>query len=158
LNVIDKMAKAISIKPLPARHQLPLAFPHNTPAGTEYWKYGPTADDPPPHWYQIPVSDDDGDHIIVITLTDGGIGDDDLTANGVIVDDGGPSLPMSKKGDLNRDCTLTPTNAVIAVEIAVGSRPCDAETLAAADVSGDGVVTSLDALMILQAAAGAISL
>lgn len=40
-------------------------------------------------------------------------------------------------GDLNRDGTLT---------------PADAATLAAADVSGDGQVTTLDALMILQAA------
>ncbi|RJS69466.1 hypothetical protein CW696_07045, partial [ANME-2 cluster archaeon] len=42
--------------------------------------------------------------------------------------------------------------------IAAGSRPCDAVMLAAADVSGDGQVTSLDALMILQAAAGKIEL
>ncbi|RZN34424.1 MAG: hypothetical protein EF813_09985 [Methanosarcinales archaeon] len=41
---------------------------------------------------------------------------------------------------------------------ASGSASCDAATLAAADVSGDGQVTSLDALMILQAAAGAIEL
>ena len=38
--------------------------------------------------------------------------------------------------------------------IAVGSRPFDD----AADVSGDGRVTSLDALMIIQAAAGRIEL
>jgi len=37
---------------------------------------------------------------------------------------------------------------VIALRIAVGSREYDP----AADVSGDGRVTSLDALMILQAA------
>ena len=37
-----------------------------------------------------------------------GIVDNDLTANGVIVDDGGPSLPMSKKGDLNGDVTSPP--------------------------------------------------
>jgi nitrous oxidase accessory protein NosD len=92
---------------------------------------------------------DDGDRIIVITLTDGGIGDDDLTENGVIVDDGGPSLP--KKGDLNRDGILTSADAAIALEIAAGSRPRNAAMLAAADVSGDGCVTSLDALMILQA-------
>jgi len=71
-----------------------LAFPDNVPTGTEYWKYGPTPDDITPHWYQIPVSDDDGDRIIVVTLTDGGIGDDDLTANSMIIDDGGPSLPL----------------------------------------------------------------
>ncbi len=39
--------------------------------------------------------------------------------------------------------------AVIALRIAVGSREYDP----ASDVSGDGRVTSLDALMILQAAA-----
>jgi len=58
------------------------------PAGTEYT----------PHWYQLPISDDDGDRIIAIVLTDRGIGDDDLIANGAIVDNGGPSLPMTKKG------------------------------------------------------------
>jgi len=31
--------------------------------------------------------------------------------------------------------------------------PCDAATLATADMNGDGRVTSLDALMILQVAA-----
>jgi parallel beta-helix repeat protein len=49
---------------------------------------------------------------------------------------------------------FTTTDAVIALQIAVGSRPFDD----AADVSGEGSVTSLDALMILQAAAGAIEL
>ncbi len=132
---------------------IPLAFPENVPTGTEYWKYGPTTDDPTPHWYQIPVSDDDGDRIIAITLTDGGIGDDDLAVNGVIVDDGGPSLPMSKKGDLNHDGNVTPADAAIALRIAASGAHDDA-----ADVSGDGCVTSLDALMILQAAAGRIEL
>jgi len=60
-------------------------------------KCGPTSYDACPHWYQIPISDDGGDRIIAITLTDRGIGDDG-TVNSVIVDDGGPSLPMTKKG------------------------------------------------------------
>ena len=38
-----------------------------------------------------------------MTLTDRGIGDDDPTANDAIVDDGGPSLPMTKKGDSGGD-------------------------------------------------------
>jgi hypothetical protein len=46
--------------------------------------------------------------------------------------------------------TFTTTDAVIALQIAVGSRPTDPRW----DVSGDGSVTSLDALMILQAAVG----
>ena len=55
-------------------------------------------------------------------------------------------------GDLNRDGEVTAADAVIALEIAAGSRPNDP----AADVSGDGQVTSLDAMMILQVAAGTI--
>ncbi|KAF5411285.1 MAG: hypothetical protein C5S47_04370 [Candidatus Methanogasteraceae archaeon] len=61
-------------------------------------------------------------------------------------------------GDLNDDDQITPADAAIALEITVGSHPCDATTLTIADVSGDGKVTSLDALMILQAAAGGVSL
>ena len=49
---------------------------------------------------------------------------------------------------------FTTADAAIALQIAVGSRPCDTATLDAADVSGDKRVTSLDALIILQAAAG----
>ncbi len=53
----------------------------------------------------------------------------------------------------------TPADAAIALAIAAGgSASCDPATLAAADVSGDNRVTSLDALMILQAAADAIEL
>ena len=58
-----------------------------------------------------------------------------------------------QKGDLNHDGILTVADAAIALRLAVGgSAPCDPATLAAADVSGDGRVTSLDALMILQTA------
>ena len=46
------------------------------------------------------------------------------------------------------------TDAVIALQIAAGSREYDSRW----DVCGDGKVTALDALMILQAAAGAINL
>ena len=56
-------------------------------------------------------------------------------------------------------CPLTPkppafttADAVIALQIAVGSRPPDLRC----DASGDGSVTSLDALMIMQAAVGRI--
>ena len=64
-----------------------------------------------------------------------------------------------QKGDLNGDNRITPADAAIALEIAVGgSASCDPATFAAADVSGDDMVTSLDALMILQAAAGGIAL
>ena len=56
------------------------------------------------------------------------------------------------KGDLNSNGILA--DAAIALEIAVGSRSFDD----AANASGDGRVTSLDALMILQAVTDAINL
>ena len=40
----------------------------------------------------------------------------------------------------------------------ISAHLCSAVMLAAADMNSDGMVTSLDALMILQAAAGAIEL
>jgi len=58
-----------------------------------------------------------------------------------------------QKGDLNGDHLLTPADAAIALRLAATSTHDDA-----ADVSRDGRVTSLDALMILQAAAGGVTL
>ena len=56
-------------------------------------------------------------------------------------------------GDLNGDNRITPADAAIALRLtSTGAHN------PAADVSGDGCVTSLDALMILQAAAGNIEL
>jgi hypothetical protein len=61
--------------------------------------------------------------------------------------------PPPVTGDLNGDDAITPADAVIALEIVVsGDYNNDA------DVNDDGVVNSLDALMILQAALGAITL
>ena len=57
-------------------------------------------------------------------------------------------------GDLNGDGNVTVVDTVIALEIAAGSRPFDAT----ADVSSNGIVTSLDVLMILQAATGQIEI
>ena len=50
------------------------------------------------------------------------------------------------KGDLNGDDLLTPADALIALQMAVGSR----ESNPVGDMNSDGSVTSLDALMILQ--------
>ncbi len=62
-------------------------------------------------------------------------------------------VEIKSRGDVNQDGVITPTDALIATQMAVRG-----EWDPFADVSGDGQVTSLDALMILQAAAGAISL
>ena len=57
-------------------------------------------------------------------------------------------VAITERGDLNHDGTITPADAVIALQIAVRGG-----WLEAADMNCDGVVTSLDALMILQAVA-----
>src|SRR5256885_16189604 len=65
-------------------------MPQALPAGAQYWKYGPTAANPAPHWYAF----NDGFKVIsantyTLEVQDGGLGDDDLQANGVVVDPGG---------------------------------------------------------------------
>jgi hypothetical protein len=77
---------------------LTITLPSPVPTAASYWKYGPTPGDATPHWYQIPMGDNDGDNVITITLTDGGWGDDDLTADGTIIDQGGPGWPGPSGG------------------------------------------------------------
>ncbi|MEA1869385.1 MAG: dockerin type I domain-containing protein [Euryarchaeota archaeon] len=60
---------------------------------------------------------------------------------------------MSLRCDPNRDNYITPADATIALAFADrGSTSCDSQRFIVADVSGDGQVTSLDALIILQMA------
>ncbi|RCV64998.1 protein of unknown function DUF11 [Methanophagales archaeon] len=66
-----------------------ITLPDNVPVGTQYWKYQASEGG----WIRIPMGSDDGDNEITITLVDGGWGDDDDIANGVIVDQGGPGVP-----------------------------------------------------------------
>jgi hypothetical protein len=71
---------------------LTIILPSSIPDDAQYWKYGPTPGDPTYHWYQIPWTRISS-NVIAITLTDGGWGDDDLIANGTIIDQGGPGWP-----------------------------------------------------------------
>jgi len=61
---------------------------------TTYYKYGPTPDDPSDHWYEFLYDGQTGAVIdgntITLYFVDGERGDDDLEANGTIVDQGGP--------------------------------------------------------------------
>ena len=56
---------------------------------TAFWKYGSTSADPAPHWYEFPATID-GD-TITFSVTDGGLGDDDLIPDGTIIDPAGPA-------------------------------------------------------------------
>ncbi len=68
---------------------LTMTFPSNIPPGTTYWKY---QSGHIPTWYSITPDSINGNEL-KLTLTDGGIGDSDNTANGIISDPGAPSLP-----------------------------------------------------------------
>ncbi len=51
------------------------------------------------------------------------------------------------RGDANHDSELSAVDVVLSLQMAVGSSEADL----VADMNGDGQVTSVDALMILQA-------
>jgi hypothetical protein len=69
------------------------------PAGAApntYYKYGATPGNTTPHWYEFLYDGQTGAQIAgnVVTLyfVDAQRGDDDLTANGIVTDQGGPGL------------------------------------------------------------------
>jgi large repetitive protein len=68
-----------------------ITYPQQLPPNlTQYWKYGPTPGNTTPHWYVLPATISGA--TATFTITDGGLGDDDLQANGTIVDQGGPGV------------------------------------------------------------------
>ena len=62
----------------------------------QYWKYGPEPGNAAPHWYVLPATLTGA--TVVFNITDGLRGDDDLTVNGIIVDQGGPGVPLAPAG------------------------------------------------------------
>ncbi|MBW1804005.1 MAG: hypothetical protein JRJ85_25140 [Deltaproteobacteria bacterium] len=74
------------------------AILHSGPTCSSYYRYGPTPDNATDHWYRFfyngrtgaRFSYEGGQTLVTLYFKDGGRGDDDLTANGVIVDVGGP--------------------------------------------------------------------
>lgn len=77
LNPSGSSATIVMILPAPA------------PTGVQYWKCQNGA------WINVTslLGDNDGDIVLTLTLTDGGLGDADGQANGTIVDPGGVAIP-----------------------------------------------------------------
>ena len=67
-----------------------ITLPYNIPRNTQYWKCQNG------QWVNVTslLGDNDGDNVLTLTLTDGGLGDADGVANGTIVDPGGPGLAV----------------------------------------------------------------
>jgi hypothetical protein len=67
-----------------------ITLPTTLQPGAQYWKYESGAG-----WVDMTshMGGNNGGSTITLTLTDGGAGDQDGVANGVIADDGGPGIP-----------------------------------------------------------------
>jgi len=92
-----------------------ITLPAPVPVGTLWWKYHNG------QWYSLPNLDDDGDNIMVIQLTDGGSGDLDGVADGIISDPGGPGNPMTvgwETSPISKSAVLAPWIALLAAIIA----------------------------------------
>jgi parallel beta-helix repeat protein len=70
-----------------------ITFPAPVPIGSQYWKCQGGI------WYPISMGSNDGDKVVTIELTDGGIGDAD-GVNGIINDPGGPAYMPPVGGEL----------------------------------------------------------
>jgi len=98
---------------------LTIELPSAVPVGTTYWKcQGGT-------WVDCTslLGDNDGDNILTLTLTDGGLGDSDGAADGTIVDPGGPAVaaaapPVPSGGGGGGGAgAVTTTSATIAINV-----------------------------------------
>ncbi|MBA4741629.1 MAG: hypothetical protein H2060_02825 [Azoarcus sp.] len=68
--------------------EVTITYPEPLPAGTQYWKYDRILQ----IWYPLdPSAYAVSGNTITLSLTDGGTGDHDGTANGTIIDPGGPA-------------------------------------------------------------------
>jgi hypothetical protein len=76
-----------------------LLLPAGQTVGT-YYKYGRTPDNPAEHWYEFLWDGATGAEIlpdrIILHFVDGQRGDDDLTANGQVVEPGAPTIILNK--------------------------------------------------------------
>jgi hypothetical protein len=146
---------------------LAVILPSPAPVGTVWLKLVGI------RWAALPVGDDDGDNVITITLTDGGQGDADGVANGVITDPGGPAIPaygqmrllwgdVDCSGDVDAVDALQLLRYVVLLPVEqqdlcpdVGSTvSVDGIPRLWGDVDGDGDVDVVDALKVLRHVAG----
>ena len=83
-----------------------LTFSSALPVNTQYWKC-----DNVTGWQNITtlLGHNDGDNILELNITDGGLGDADGVANGIIIDPGGPGIPVTPIPTPMPTPTPTPT-------------------------------------------------
>lgn len=81
-----------------------------------YYKYAKTAGNPEPHWYEFLYDGQTGAEInpgkISLHFKDGARGDEDLTANGILIDIGGPGVQKTTGVEIE---PVTPTGQNTAI-------------------------------------------
>lgn len=83
--------------------KLLMSLPVNVPINAQYWMYYIN------DMYVLPFFSNDGDHLISLVLTDGGVGDYDGIVNGVIIHIGGLGIPQPEPPSV-KYITVTITN------------------------------------------------
>ncbi|WP_440106338.1 beta strand repeat-containing protein [Acidovorax sp. BL-A-41-H1] len=70
--------------------QFTITYPTGLPGNVQYWKYGPTPTNAAPHWYTLGAGI--AGSVVTFSITDGALGDDNLAADGQVIDAGGPGV------------------------------------------------------------------
>jgi len=73
-------------------------YPQEIPPTAAFWRYGMTMDDLTLHWYMVPATIQS--HRLLVTIDDGGNGDDDMMMNGSMGVIGGVGFPGGILQDL----------------------------------------------------------
>jgi hypothetical protein len=133
-----------------------------------YYRYGPTPDNGTPHWYSFLFNQTTGAVMaagsIDVHLVDGGRGDDDLTANGVVVDAlalavvANPWRNAPVPEDVNNDGTVTAEDALILINdinarsarVLPAVIPAGETVPPFLDVNGDGQLSASDVLAVIN--------
>ncbi len=107
-----------NVTPAGATVALTIELPQPVPVGTVWWKHDGT------RWYSLRNLRDDGDNIMVIELTDGGLGDTPGSPAGTILDPGGPGNPVPsltvgwEGSSVNKAAVVAPWIALFAAMMA----------------------------------------
>ena len=106
---------------------------------TGFMRYGPTEDATAPHWYDFWYDGLTGAIIepgmIRLIYVDGARGDDDLQANGILVDDGAPILRSNQTPVALSDAVTTDEDTPVIIRVLDNDYDVDGDPLMLASVS-----------------------
>ena len=100
-----------------------ISYPDALSQNAAYWKYGPLPGPIAAGWYELPATR--SVNTVTFSITDGQTGDDDLTPDGTIIDQGGPAVPAefrpSQRPDWPYSFWPSPWRSVGTAQVSTGS-------------------------------------